>query len=70
MTNGDLFIKQGKDKNILIYDETINEEFEQELKRLISSLINKEQGSEYLKTPDISTCEYCDFAILCNRKHK
>ncbi len=70
MTNGDLFIKQGKDKNILIYDKTINEEFEQELKRLISSLINKKQGSEYFKTPDSSTCEYCDFAILCNRKHK
>ena len=68
MTSSDLFIGQRENKDILIYDETINKEFEKELKRLISSFINKEQGSEYLKTTDKNTCDYCDFAILCNKK--
>ncbi len=67
MENNNILIGKGNNKKILVYNEEINNLFEQELKRLISSLINKEQGEEYKKTPDKTTCQNCDFAILCNK---
>ena len=67
MENNNILIGKGNNKKILVYNEEINNLFEQELKRLISSLINKEQGEEYKKTTDKATCQYCDFAILCNK---
>ena len=67
MENNNILIGKGNNKKILVYNEEINSVFEQELKRLISSLINKGQGEEYKKTPDKTTCQNCDFAILCNK---
>lgn len=61
ITNGDIIYN----KEPLIYTEQINEQFEKELKKLLSSLINKTNKPIYEETPFIKTCERCDFALLC-----
>jgi len=63
MENGDILL----DKEPLIYNREINETFEKELNRLISSLISKDKEDFYKETSDINTCKNCDFALLCNK---
>lgn len=62
-----ILIGKRDDKTTMIYDEEMNKNFENELKILVSSLINKRNGEKYQKTPDTNACKNCDFALLCNR---
>lgn len=61
--NGDIIY----DNTPLIYTEQINEEFEKELKALLSTLITKGADAIYEETTFTKTCKKCDFALLCGK---
>lgn len=53
-----------KSEGILNFTEELLGEFEFHLKKEISAIVNRKQRFD--QTPDLTTCEYCAYAGICN----
>ncbi|MBQ9253887.1 MAG: PD-(D/E)XK nuclease family protein [Bacteroidales bacterium] len=68
MKDSDILI--GKEKQVLVYDENINQLFEQRLKELLSSLIEKQEGEVYIRNLSEKNCAFCQYRLLCGMNKK
>lgn len=55
----------GKDKQNLVFDANLMEEFESHLINFVGSIL--ELSKPFVQTEDKDICKFCDFKVLCNR---
>ena len=58
-------IVTGKDKQNLIFDAQLMEEFESHLATFIGSILDLSRPFEQAADKDI--CKFCDYRVICNR---
>ncbi len=63
----EILIAKGKrgEKETFYYDDSANEQFEQCLKTLLNTLVQKQQGTKYDAIINEEKCKYCDYKLLC-----
>jgi hypothetical protein len=55
----------GKDKQNLVFDAQLMEEFESHLVTFIGSILDLSKPFD--QTHDKDICKFCDYQVLCNR---
>lgn len=63
LTNGIVFVNQKR--SLLQINTLVIEEFESQLKELVSLILDEEQF--FSPTEDVSACQWCDFKTVCGR---
>jgi ATP-dependent helicase/nuclease subunit B len=58
-------ITVGKDKQPLVFDAPLMDEFESHLRKFIGSILDL--SMPFVQTEDKDVCKFCDFKVVCNR---